>query len=108
MFIVILIALVFGLMLVSMLVGTVFSLLWSLLIGLIVGSIAKFILPGNEANGLFITAFLGMGGSMFATILGRVFKLYADGQNAGFIASIIGALLLLFIYRMFQGETVKS
>lgn len=108
MFIIVLIVLVLGLALASFLVGTLFSLLWSLLIGLIVGSVAKFIMPGKENSGWLITALLGMGGSMLATILGRIFNLYQSGQNAGFIASIVGAMLLLLLFRVFQRETADA
>jgi len=76
-----------------------FELIWIILIGLVVGAIAKFVMPGRDGGGLFVTALLGMGGALAATLLGRVIGLYGPNQGAGLIASVIGAILVLFIYR---------
>ena len=77
-----------------------FSLLWALIIGLIVGALAKLLMPGKDPGGIWITMALGVAGSIVATYLGRVLGLYATGQSAGFVMSILGAMLLLFIYRL--------
>ena len=79
--------------------------LWTLLIGLIIGAVAKFLMPGKDPGGIFITMIIGIAGSILATYLGRAAGLYPPGSAAGFIASVIGAMLLLFIYRMFKGRS---
>ena len=76
------------------------SILWAIIIGFIVGIVAKFLMPGRDPGGFFITAILGIVGALVATFLGQALGLYAAGQAAGFIASVIGALIVLFIYNM--------
>ena len=75
------------------------DLIWIVLIGAVVGALAKFIMPGADPGGFFVTALLGMGGALVATFLGRFVGLYGPGQGAGFLASIVGAIVVLFIYR---------
>ena len=75
------------------------ELIWIVVIGAVTGALAKFVMPGPDAGGFFVTALLGMGGALVATLLGRAVGLYGPGQGAGFIASIIGAILVLFVYR---------
>jgi len=74
--------------------------LWALIIGLIVGALAKLIMPGRDPGGIIVTMLIGIAGSFIATFLGRALGWYREGQGAGFIASLIGAILLLWIYRM--------
>ena len=74
--------------------------LWVAIIGLIIGALAKLIMPGKDPGGIFITLLLGIAGSLLAGWLGRAIGHYQEGQPAGFIASIFGALLLLGIYRL--------
>ncbi len=81
------------------------SILWTLIIGLIVGAVAKLLMPGRDPGGFIITILLGIAGSFVATYLGRALGWYRDGSSAGFIMSVIGAMLLLLIYRMFKGRT---
>jgi len=76
-----------------------FSLIWTLFIGLIVGALAKLIMPGRDPGGIFVTMMLGVAGSLVARLIGRMLGIYAAGQGAGFIMSILGAVLLLAIYR---------
>ena len=76
-----------------------FDLIWIILIGAVVGALAKFVMPGADPGGFFVTALLGMGGALVATFLGRFVGLYGPGQGAGFLASIIGAIVVLMIYR---------
>lgn len=78
------------------------ELIWIILIGAVVGVLAKFLMPGSDPGGFFITALLGMGGAVVATLLGRMIGLYGPGQGAGFIASIVGAILVLFAYRQLR------
>lgn len=75
-------------------------LVWTLIIGLIVGAVAKFIMPGRDPGGLIVTILLGIAGSFVATFLGRTLGFYAEGATAGFIMSVLGAILLLVIYRL--------
>ncbi len=77
-------------------------LLWTLIIGLVIGAVAKLLMPGKDPGGIFITILLGIAGSFVATFLGQSLGWYRDGSSAGFIASVIGAMLLLFIYRLFR------
>ena len=81
------------------------SFLWTLLIGLVIGAVAKFLMPGKDPGGIFITMIIGIAGSILATYIGKAIGHYPDGSTAGFIASVIGAMLLLFIYRMFKGRS---
>ena len=79
------------------------ELIWIIIIGAVVGALAKFFMPGADPGGLFITVMLGIAGAVVATLLGRAIGLYGPGQGAGFIASILGAILVLFAYRQFKG-----
>jgi uncharacterized membrane protein YeaQ/YmgE (transglycosylase-associated protein family) len=81
------------------------SVIWTLLIGLIIGAVAKLLMPGKDPGGIIITMLLGVAGSFVATYLGRALGLYRDGSSAGFIMSVIGAMILLFIYRLFKGRS---
>jgi len=72
--------------------------LWIALIGLIVGAVAKLLMPGKDPGGFIVTMLLGIAGSVFATWLGRALGWYQEGQSAGFIMSVLGALIILAIY----------
>jgi uncharacterized membrane protein YeaQ/YmgE (transglycosylase-associated protein family) len=85
-----------------------FSLIGALVIGLIVGAIAKLLMPGKDPGGIWITMALGVAGSLVATYLGRVLGWYATGQSAGFIMSILGAMLLLLLYRFIRRPPVRA
>ncbi len=74
--------------------------IWALIIGLIVGAIAKLLMPGKDPGGWIVTMLLGIAGSIVATWIGEAVGWYRNGQGAGFIASVLGAMLLLFIYRL--------
>ncbi len=82
--------------------------LWTLLIGLIIGAVAKLIMPGKDPGGIIITMLLGVAGSFVATYLGRAVGLYGPDSSAGFIMSVIGAIILLAIYRLFKGRTTTA
>lgn len=79
--------------------------LWMIVIGLIVGALAKLIMPGRDPGGVIVTILLGIAGSLIAGLIGRAVGWYQPGQSAGFIASIIGAVILLAIYRATIGRT---
>jgi len=68
------------------------------LIGLVIGVIAKLLMPGKDPGGFIVTILLGIAGSVVGTWIGRALGLYQEGQSAGFIMSVVGALLLLAIY----------
>lgn len=84
-------------------------ILWMILIGLIVGAVAKLLMPGRDPGGIIVTILLGIAGALVAGFLGRVIGWYAPHEPAGLIASIIGAMLILFIYRLFvsRGPTTR-
>jgi len=82
--------------------------LWEAIIGLIVGAIAKLVMPGKDPGGIWITMALGVAGSLLAGFLGRAVGWYAPGQSAGFIMSIIGALILLGIYRLVKRKPAAT
>jgi uncharacterized membrane protein YeaQ/YmgE (transglycosylase-associated protein family) len=79
-------------------------ILWMLIIGLVVGALAKLVMPGKDPGGIIVTMLIGVAGSIIAGFIGRAAGWYAPGQSAGFIASIVGALLLLGIYRLVIGR----
>ena len=80
------------------------GLITILVIGLIVGAIAKLLVPGRDPGGWIVTILLGIAGALVGTWLGRMLGLYSSGQGAGWIASIIGAVLLLLVYRAIIGR----
>jgi uncharacterized membrane protein YeaQ/YmgE (transglycosylase-associated protein family) len=84
------------------------SLLWELIIGLVVGAVAKFVMPGKDPGGIWITMIIGIAGSILATYIGQAIGWYQAGQGAGFIMSVVGAILLLFIYRLIKGAAAKA
>jgi uncharacterized membrane protein YeaQ/YmgE (transglycosylase-associated protein family) len=79
--------------------------LWTLIIGLIVGAIAKLLMPGRDPGGFLVTMLLGVAGALLAGFLGRALGWYANpGEGPGIIASVIGAMVILFLYRAFIGR----
>jgi uncharacterized membrane protein YeaQ/YmgE (transglycosylase-associated protein family) len=72
----------------------------TLLIGFLAGAVAKLLMPGKDPGGLIITTLLGIAGSIVARYLGIALGLYNSTDSAGFIASVIGAVLLLAVYRL--------
>jgi uncharacterized membrane protein YeaQ/YmgE (transglycosylase-associated protein family) len=80
------------------------GLITTLIVGLIVGAIAKFLMPGRDPGGWIITILLGIAGAFVGTFLGRSLGMYREGEAAGWIASIVGAMLLLLAYRLIAGR----
>ena len=75
------------------------GILWAIIIGFLAGLIAKWITPGdNKPSGFILTTVLGIIGSVLATVLGQAIGLYGPGDGTGFIASIIGAVIVLLIW----------
>ena len=81
------------------------SLISAIVIGFIAGLIARAIHPGNDKAGFIVTTALGIVGSLVATYGGQLLGLYPKGASAGFIASVIGAIVVLFIYNMIAKRT---
>ena len=77
----------------------------TLIVGLIVGAIARFIMPGEQKMGWILTCLLGVGGSLLAGYVGQALGWYAVGQPAGWIASVVGALVLLFVVGKLRSRT---
>ena len=73
------------------------GIIGTILVGLIVGAIARFVLPGEQKMGWILTILLGIGGSMLAGFIGRALGWYQPGEAANWIASVLGAVLLLFV-----------
>jgi uncharacterized membrane protein YeaQ/YmgE (transglycosylase-associated protein family) len=83
-------------------------LLWTALIGLVVGAIAKFIIPGKDPGGIFITMLIGIAGAFLGTFLGRAIGHYQPDQSAGFLMSLVGALILLGIYHLIRRSQTRA
>jgi uncharacterized membrane protein YeaQ/YmgE (transglycosylase-associated protein family) len=75
-----------------------------ILFGLAVGIVAKFLMPGRDPGGFFITALLGIVGSLVGGFLGRLLGWYGDGDPAGFVMAVVGSLVLLAAYRSTMGR----
>ena len=76
----------------------------TIIVGLVIGAIAKLLMPGKDPGGCIITILLGLAGSFIAGYLGQALGLYRADEPAGWIGSVVGAMLLLFIYRMIVGR----
>jgi uncharacterized membrane protein YeaQ/YmgE (transglycosylase-associated protein family) len=80
------------------------GIIWTIIIGLVVGALAKFIMPGKDPGGCIVTTLIGLAGALLGGFLGRLLGLYNPDEPAGFIGSLIGAILLLGIYRLIVGR----
>jgi uncharacterized membrane protein YeaQ/YmgE (transglycosylase-associated protein family) len=81
------------------------GILATIIVGLIVGAIAKLLMPGKDPGGIIVTMLLGVAGALVAGFLGRALGWYdSPGEGPGIIASIIGAMVLLFLYRLLLGR----
>jgi uncharacterized membrane protein YeaQ/YmgE (transglycosylase-associated protein family) len=84
------------------------DIIWTILIGLAAGTIAKLLMPGKDPGGIMITILLGIAGSFLFTYLGKFIGLYKEGETAGFIGAVVGAIILLAIYRLFKKKRVTK
>jgi uncharacterized membrane protein YeaQ/YmgE (transglycosylase-associated protein family) len=84
------------------------ALIWAAIVGLVVGALAKLIMPGRDPGGIIVTILLGIAGSVVGNMIGSGLGLYAPGEPAGFIMSLVGALLLLWVYRMITARSVPA
>ncbi|MCA0199828.1 MAG: GlsB/YeaQ/YmgE family stress response membrane protein [Proteobacteria bacterium] len=80
------------------------SLIGTLIIGLLVGIAAKFLMPGKDPGGFIVTIALGVAGAFVATFLGQRLGIYRADEAAGFIGAVVGAVILLFLYRLIAGK----
>jgi uncharacterized membrane protein YeaQ/YmgE (transglycosylase-associated protein family) len=74
--------------------------------GLIVGALAKLVMPGNDPGGFIVTILLGIAGAVVGGLIGRATGFYGPGQTAGYLMSIVGAIVLLALYRMMTRRSV--
>ncbi|MBB5692069.1 GlsB/YeaQ/YmgE family stress response membrane protein [Muricoccus pecuniae] len=81
------------------------SIIWTIIIGLVAGAIAKLLMPGRDPGGFIITTVLGIVGALVATYLGQAVGWYRAGEGAGLIGAVVGAVIVLVIYRMVAGRS---
>ncbi len=74
------------------------SILWMIIIGFVIGLVARFLMPGRDPAGFVMTTVLGILGALLAGMLGRGLGWYQPGEPAGFLAAVVGAMVVLFIY----------
>jgi len=75
------------------------TILWTIIIGFVIGLIARALMPGRDPAGFIITTVLGIAGALLGSLIGRVLGFYGEGEPAGLILSVVGAVLLLVGYR---------
>lgn len=83
------------------------GLIWTLIIGLLAGALAKLIMPGKDPGGCIITTLLGIAGAFLFTFIGKFLGFYEVGESAGFIGAVLGAIIILWLYRMFLKRKEK-
>ena len=81
------------------------GIVWMIIIGAVVGLVAKFLMPGGDPRGFIVTPLIGIGGAFLAKYLGQQIGWYGPEDNAGFIASVIGAVIILIVYRFVRRQT---
>jgi uncharacterized membrane protein YeaQ/YmgE (transglycosylase-associated protein family) len=81
------------------------GIIWTIVLGFVIGLVAKLVHPGKENMGFIMTILLGIAGSFLAGIIGQSIGWYQAGEGAGFIASVIVAIILLVIYGRIKGRT---
>jgi uncharacterized membrane protein YeaQ/YmgE (transglycosylase-associated protein family) len=84
------------------------SILGTILVGFVVGLLARALKPGDDKLGLIMTTLLGIAGAFVARYVGMALGLYSEGEAAGWIASVIGAVVLLFIYGLVRGRSHRG
>ena len=85
-----------------------FTVIGSILSGILIGALAKFVMPGRDPGGLVVTMLLGIAGALLGGLLGRSLGFYSPGQSAGWLMSILGAVVLLALYRMLVAGRATS
>ena len=76
------------------------AFLWAIIIGGLAGLLARFLMPGRDPGGFIITVLLGIAGAVVATWIGQAIGWYRYGEGAGFIGAVVGAIIILMVYRM--------
>jgi uncharacterized membrane protein YeaQ/YmgE (transglycosylase-associated protein family) len=84
------------------------SILWMIIIGFVIGLVARALMPGRDPAGVVMTIVIGIVGSFIAGFLGQALGLYRAGEPAGFLASVVGAMILLFAYRAVVGRRTTN
>jgi len=79
-------------------------IIWQIVIGLLAGIAAKFIMPGKDPGGIIITILLGIGGAVVFSQLGRLLGFYTESEFGQFVGAVIGAIVILVIYRAIRGR----
>ena len=80
------------------------GIIWTIIIGLLAGIVAKFLMPGRDPGGVIVTILLGIAGAFVATYLGQAIGWYTAGEAAGFVGAVLGAIILLVVYRLMKGR----
>ncbi len=80
------------------------DLIWTIIVGFFVGLFARFFMPGRDVSGFIMTSILGIVGAVVGTYVGSLLGLYQFGESAGFIGSVLGAMIVLFIFKMIRGD----
>jgi uncharacterized membrane protein YeaQ/YmgE (transglycosylase-associated protein family) len=83
------------------------GIVWTIVLGFVIGLLAKFLHPGKDNMGFIMTILLGIGGSFLAGVVGQYFGWYDAGEGAGFIASVVAAIVLLVIYGLVRGNSSR-
>jgi len=83
-------------------IGDIMSILFTIAIGFIVGMFAKLLMPGRDALGFILTTLLGIGGALVGKFIGQTVGFYGQDQQAGFFMSLVGAMILLFLYNQYR------
>jgi uncharacterized membrane protein YeaQ/YmgE (transglycosylase-associated protein family) len=81
------------------------GIIGTIIIGLLAGIVAKFLMPGRDPGGFIITILLGIAGAFVATYLGQAVGWYRAGEGAGFLGAVVGAIIILLIYRLIAGRS---
>jgi uncharacterized membrane protein YeaQ/YmgE (transglycosylase-associated protein family) len=81
------------------------TIIWTIIIGFFIGLIARALMPGRDNSGFVVTTVLGIAGALVGSLVGRVFGMYGEGEPAGLIMSVIGAIVLLVLYRYLAPST---
>jgi uncharacterized membrane protein YeaQ/YmgE (transglycosylase-associated protein family) len=79
-------------------------IIWTLIVGLVIGALAKLVMPGKDPGGFIVTMLLGVAGAFVGSFIGRALGMYGAHEGAGWIMSVIGAVILLGIYRLVIGR----
>lgn len=81
------------------------GIIWMIIIGFVAGALAKLLMPGRDPGGFIVTTVLGIAGAVIASYLGQAIGWYRAGEGAGFIGAVVGAVILLILYRLFIGRS---